>query len=77
MSHVSVIGAGSWGTTLAYLLSQKGIEVSLWVYEKDLAEEMGRTRINKIYLPHVTLPKHMKISHQMMRTMMMMMMTWI
>jgi glycerol-3-phosphate dehydrogenase (NAD(P)+) len=64
VSHFSVIGAGSWGTTLAYLLSQKDIEVSLWVYEKDLAEEMGRTRINKIYLPHVTLPRHMKISHQ-------------
>ncbi|MGH7830076.1 MAG: hypothetical protein ACREP8_07845, partial [Candidatus Binatia bacterium] len=27
---VGVIGAGGWGTTLAKLLSEKGIEVSLW-----------------------------------------------
>lgn len=64
MSYIAVIGAGSWGTTLAYLLSKKGFDISLWVYEKDLAEEMERTRINKIYLPDASLPENIKISHQ-------------
>ncbi|MEW6162726.1 MAG: NAD(P)H-dependent glycerol-3-phosphate dehydrogenase [Nitrospirota bacterium] len=64
MSYIAVIGAGSWGTTLAYLLSNKGYDVSLWVYERDLAEEMERTKINKIYLPDVRLPINAKISHQ-------------
>lgn len=64
MSYIAVIGAGSWGTTLAYLLSKKGFDISLWVYEKDLAEEMERTGINKIYLPDVRLPENIKISHQ-------------
>jgi glycerol-3-phosphate dehydrogenase (NAD(P)+) len=64
MSHIAVAGAGSWGTTLAYLLSHKGLEISLWVFEKDLAREIERTRENKIYLPGVSLPKSIRISHQ-------------
>src|SRR3990170_380551 len=65
MSHIAVVGAGSWGTTLAHLLSHKGIEVSLWVFEKDLAGEMERTRENKIYLPGVSLPENIRISHRL------------
>jgi glycerol-3-phosphate dehydrogenase (NAD(P)+) len=64
MSYIAVIGAGSWGTTLAYLLSQKGSDLSLWVYEKDLAEEIERTRVNKLYLPDIRLPETIRVSHQ-------------
>jgi len=64
MSYIAVIGAGSWGTTLAHLLSKKGIDVSLWVYEKDLAEEIGRTRVNKLYLPDIRLSENIMVSHQ-------------
>ncbi len=63
MSYISVIGAGSWGTTLAYLLSDKGYDVMLWVHEKDLAEEMNKTRINSIYLPDVKLPYELRTSN--------------
>ena len=65
MSHVAVVGAGSWGTTLAYLLSHKGLEISLWVFERDLAAGMERTRKNEIYLPGVSLPENIRISHQL------------
>ena len=64
MNHIAVVGAGSWGTALACLLSNKGLNISLWVYEKELAEEMEKIRINKIYLPDVRIPKNIKISHQ-------------
>ena len=64
MSYVAVIGAGSWGTTLASLLSKKGYDVSLWVYEKDLAEEIERTRLNKVYLPDIRLPENIMVSHR-------------
>lgn len=49
--RIGVIGAGSWGTTLADLLARKGHEVTLWVYERDLAERLPSTRENDVYLP--------------------------
>ncbi len=62
MGYIAVIGAGSWGTTLAYVLSEKGYDISLWAYEESLAEEMQKTRVNSIYLPDITLPENIKIS---------------
>ncbi|NOY12440.1 MAG: NAD(P)-dependent glycerol-3-phosphate dehydrogenase [Deltaproteobacteria bacterium] len=51
----AVIGAGSWGTTLANLLAEKGFPVTLWVYEAELAERMQQTGVNETYLPGFTL----------------------
>jgi len=48
---VGVIGAGSWGTTLANLLALKGLTVHLWVFEEDLCETIRKTRENSTYLP--------------------------
>lgn len=62
MSYISVIGAGSWGTTLAGLLCDKGYDVSLWAFEKELAEEINRTGVNSIYLPDVTLPNSLQVT---------------
>ena len=52
---IAVIGAGSWGTTLADLLAKKGHEVTLWAYEPELVEEMTRTRVNTLFLPGISL----------------------
>lgn len=49
--RIGVIGAGSWGTTLADLLARKGFAVTLWAYETDLVERMAKTRENDLYLP--------------------------
>jgi glycerol-3-phosphate dehydrogenase (NAD(P)+) len=62
MSYIAVIGAGSWGTTLARLLAGKGYDISLWVYEKDLCEEMRNTRVNRLYLPDFPLPDSITIT---------------
>lgn len=48
--RIGVIGAGSWGTTLAHLLAEKGYEVDLWVFEEDLCETIRNTRENTLYL---------------------------
>jgi glycerol-3-phosphate dehydrogenase (NAD(P)+) len=53
--RIGVIGAGSWGTTLADLLSRKGHDVTLWCYEPELVAEMRTTGINSRYLPEITL----------------------
>jgi glycerol-3-phosphate dehydrogenase (NAD(P)+) len=58
--YISVIGAGSWGTTLAALLAEKGYDVTLWVREEPLANDINEKKINTIYLPGVTLPADIK-----------------
>ena len=38
MKKISIIGAGSWGTTLAILIAENGYDVTLWVREKEVEE---------------------------------------
>ena len=45
-----MIGAGSWGTTVASLVAHNSSTV-LWSRRAELAEELRRTRINARYLP--------------------------
>jgi glycerol-3-phosphate dehydrogenase (NAD(P)+) len=65
MKKIAVIGAGSWGTTLACLLAEKGYNVSLWAYEENLAEEINRKRVNTLYLPDFTVPDSIAVSHNL------------
>ncbi len=59
-TKIAVIGAGSWGTTLANLLAQKGYPVTLWCYEADLAERIQQSGINDLYLPATKLSKKLQ-----------------
>jgi glycerol-3-phosphate dehydrogenase (NAD(P)+) len=60
-----VIGAGGWGTALANLLAEKGIPVSLWVYEEDLCKTMVETRENALYLPEIRLAPLVQPNHSL------------
>jgi len=51
----AVIGAGAWGTAIANHLAEKGIDVSLWVYEPELCSMISAMRENVLYLPGVNL----------------------
>lgn len=55
MSRVAVIGAGSWGTTLAHLLAGHGHAVRLWAYEPEVVEEINARRTNTLFLPGAAL----------------------
>lgn len=55
--RISVIGAGSWGTALSLLLVKNGYEVDLWVYEKNLCNEIRNKRENSIFLPGFRIPE--------------------
>ncbi len=61
-NKVAVIGAGSWGTTLANLLAEKKLSVTLWCYEGDLAQRMQVSRINDLYLPEIQLTETLQIT---------------
>ncbi|MEW7974997.1 MAG: NAD(P)H-dependent glycerol-3-phosphate dehydrogenase [Candidatus Thiodiazotropha endolucinida] len=53
---IAVLGAGSWGTALAILLSGNGRRVSLWGHLQEEIEALIRDRENKQYLPGVGFP---------------------
>jgi glycerol-3-phosphate dehydrogenase (NAD(P)+) len=52
---IGVVGAGSWGTALANLLALKGIKIDLWVFEKEVKDQIESYRENKVFLPGVSL----------------------
>ncbi len=56
-----VIGDGAWGTTLAILLADKGMEVSLWSAFPEYAAELARTRENAKFLPGVAIPERITL----------------
>lgn len=63
--RISVLGAGSWGTTLAILLSENFKDVTLWSYRAEQINEMKDQRTNADYLPGVILPPHLNITHDL------------
>lgn len=52
---ITVVGGGSWGTSLALLLADNGHKVNLWVYEQELVSEILKKGENALYLPGVKL----------------------
>src|SRR5699024_7860495 len=56
MAQVAVMGAGSWGTTLAKVFADAGSDVRLWVRRPELAQAIAKTHINADYLPNIELP---------------------
>jgi glycerol-3-phosphate dehydrogenase (NAD(P)+) len=52
---VGVIGAGSWGTTIAKILGDNETPVSLWCRRQALADEINETHLNARYLPDAVL----------------------
>ncbi|MFC3122343.1 NAD(P)H-dependent glycerol-3-phosphate dehydrogenase [Agaribacter flavus] len=56
MSSVSVIGAGSYGTALAFCLARNGVNTLLWGRDPSLVSSMLEHRCNKHYLPDFVFP---------------------
>jgi glycerol-3-phosphate dehydrogenase (NAD(P)+) len=56
--RVAVIGAGSWGTTVAALACVNTPTV-LWARRRELADEIDERRVNSAYLPDHRLPEEL------------------
>ena len=65
MKRALVFGAGSWGTTLAALLAQRGLEVQFWGRDAALMGEIERTRRNPRYLSALELPAGLRATHEL------------
>ncbi|MBU0709277.1 MAG: NAD(P)-dependent glycerol-3-phosphate dehydrogenase [Candidatus Omnitrophica bacterium] len=63
--HISILGDGGWGTTLAILLNEKGFQVTLWGAFEDYTRYLDRYRINKRFLPGVKIAKRIKITNDL------------
>ncbi|GMR04517.1 MAG: NAD(P)H-dependent glycerol-3-phosphate dehydrogenase [Thermodesulfobacteriota bacterium] len=55
VEKIAVIGAGSWGTTLADLLACKGYGVTLWAREPEVVAQITEKGENRAFLPGVKL----------------------
>ena len=55
MTPIAVLGAGSWGTTLANLLALKGENVRLWAYEPEVVAAVNQRHENPMFLPGIPL----------------------
>lgn len=58
-----IIGGGSWGTAIAQLLANNNITVELWVYEKELVDDINNKRENTIFLPSIKLNERITASN--------------
>jgi len=59
--RAAIIGAGSWGTSLAVCMARAGLEVDLGCRTLEQATELASTRENAAYLPGVELPESIRV----------------
>ncbi|MEY4576847.1 MAG: hypothetical protein RL701_1550 [Pseudomonadota bacterium] len=65
MSNIAVLGAGSWGTAIAKALAERDHVVTLWARSPEVAEKLAAERENSAYLPGITLPDRLRITHEL------------
>ncbi len=58
---IAVLGAGSWGTTLALHMARMGYPVRLWEFRPDAVRIMQQDRENKEFLPDHPFPDNLKV----------------
>lgn len=68
MSKFAIIGSGSWGTALAKVLSANGHSVTMWDRDKALLASIRNERVNRKYLPALSIPDSIEIEADLDRT---------
>ena len=65
VSKAAVLVAGSWGTALASVLADNGLEVSLWSRNREQVEEINTRHTNRRYLPEAVLHERIRATTSM------------
>jgi 1-acyl-sn-glycerol-3-phosphate acyltransferase len=61
LRRAAIVGAGSWGTSVAVMLARAGLEVDLGTHTAEQAAAIERARVNERYLPGVELPEQIRV----------------
>lgn len=59
---ITVLGSGSWGTTLAHILCEKSYDVTLWGRDDEKIRKISQLRENIYYLPGIKLNDSLRIT---------------
>ncbi|NLE24348.1 MAG: NAD(P)H-dependent glycerol-3-phosphate dehydrogenase [Clostridiaceae bacterium] len=62
MSVVSIIGAGSWGTSLSILLEKNGHDVRVWSLFQNEVDMLKNEREHKNNLPGIKIPESIRFT---------------
>ncbi|OCG06573.1 glycerol-3-phosphate dehydrogenase [Gilliamella sp. wkB178] len=62
---VSVIGAGSYGTSLAILLARNGHSTLLWGRDPDKMATLQHDRQNQQFLPNIPFPERLQVERDL------------
>jgi glycerol-3-phosphate dehydrogenase (NAD(P)+) len=54
---LAIIGAGAWGTALAFHASHQGLRVHIWARREEIARSINEKHENPAFLPGVRLPR--------------------
>ncbi|OFW62638.1 MAG: glycerol-3-phosphate dehydrogenase [Actinobacteria bacterium RBG_19FT_COMBO_36_27] len=55
---ITIVGAGSWGTTLSVILARKGCRINLWTRSKATHDEIKNYRKNAKYTSDLYIPEN-------------------
>lgn len=59
---IGVLGAGSWGTALAMVLSRNGARVRLWSHLPAQVEQLRQDGENREFLPGISFPDRLEVT---------------
>jgi len=65
IAKTAILGAGAWGTALAWLWGKDGRQISLWAHNVDRVRVMQKTRENSDHLPGLKLPESVEITSEL------------
>lgn len=56
INKITVVGAGSWGTAIAVLLSKKNYKINLWGRSQNIVDGINNIRRNPVYISELEIP---------------------
>ncbi len=59
---IGILGAGGWGTALSIVLNDNQHDVTLWEFDKEIAENFKKTGENEKFLPGIKVPSEINIT---------------